>query len=481
MTSANCTCPLADYQMTVADNGKPTDTMTNIAEGLGHSIRGRKNDHRFAHIVKAYPSRFTSSAGILGHQLLKWHNRLHLQGLVEMTHEFLCTGGNGPLFWPDENGNGHEDPLRYSEDRNEIFEEMVRLFFKINQNQRTKQKRVSRSRRASQDHGRILNAGSVNRRPPVREAPVRGRIPRPTKSPDDFNINPQDQNRTTNNPRRRVSHRRDHRGNPVFNVYSPGGQSSGPAGPSRREQEIAHELVERPRDSRNAAMTDAPTQPNVDMDNTTHNGTGNGPPQPVNMDKASEAPREPEDQEGADHDNRAFWPSSGQSREVPQSRQGLSRGPSEPDAQPVEEPASPRSESKTSPILAPATPAVIHGVYIIFSVQTFPWLNQIWNPDRHFFHYTLKTLFEELPWQGPFHKVVMLLEFPGGVIIEDVQRDDEMRFRVVLARFEQKIETLRMCYAATDRDVVLEISLEPIGRYQEPSERIRALLGGCRQ
>ncbi|RSL67871.1 hypothetical protein CEP53_002786 [Fusarium sp. AF-6] len=190
MTSANCTCPLADYQMIVADNGKPTDTMTNIAEGLGHSIRGRKDDHRFADIVKAYPSRFTSSAGISGHQLLRWNNRLHLQGLVEMTHEFLCTSGNGPLFWPDENENGHKDPLRYSEDRDEIFEEMVRLFFKINDNQRTKQKRLLRSRRVSQDHSQILNTGSVDGRPPIREVPVGGRMQRPTKSPDDLNVPP---------------------------------------------------------------------------------------------------------------------------------------------------------------------------------------------------------------------------------------------------------------------------------------------------
>lgn len=117
MTSANCACPLTDYQMTAADNGKPTDTMTHIAEGLGHSIRGRKGDHRFANIVKAYPSRFTSSAGISGHQLLRWNHRLHLQGLVEMTHEFLCTSGNGPLFWPD--GDESDDRLRYPEDRNE--------------------------------------------------------------------------------------------------------------------------------------------------------------------------------------------------------------------------------------------------------------------------------------------------------------------------------------------------------------------------
>ncbi|KAJ4188575.1 hypothetical protein NW767_011863 [Fusarium falciforme] len=139
-------------------------------------------------------------------------------------------------------------------------------------------------------------------------------------------------------------------------------------------------------------MADAPTQPNVDMDNTAHNGAGNEPPQPVNIDKASEVPREPEDQEGAGYDNRAFWPSSGQSREVPQSRQGLMRGSPELDAQPVEEPASPRSEPKTNPIQAPATPAVIHGVHLIISVQTFPWLNEIWHPDRYFFRYTLKTL-----------------------------------------------------------------------------------------
>jgi hypothetical protein len=152
------------------------------------------------------------------------------------------------------------------------------------------------------------------------------------------------------------------------------------------------------------------------------------------------------------------------------------RGSPEPDAQPVEEPAPPRPEPKTNPLQAPATPAVIHGVHLIISVQTFPWLNEIWHPDRYFFRYTLKTLIEELPWQGEFYRVIMLLEFPGGVIIEDVQRDDEMAFRIALARFEQKIETLRMCYAALDRDVVLEVCLEPMSRYQEPSERVRALL-----
>lgn len=282
--------------------------------------------------------------------------------------------------------------------------------------------------------------------------------------------------RPANKPRRRVKPRRDHRGSWLLDAYSDHDQYRTSAGPScRREREPTDELAGRSRGPENATMIDPPTQSNVEMDDTTHNGAGNGHPQLMSMDRTSEGPKEPEDQEGADNDNGAFWPSSGQSREVPQSRQGLSRGPSEPDAPPVEEPASPRPESKTSPILAPATPAVIHDVHIIFSVQTFPWLNQIWHPDRHFFHYTLKTLFEELPWQGPFHKVVMLLEFPGGVIIEDVQRDDEMRFRIVLARFEQKIETLKMCYAAPDRDVILEVSLEPIGRYQEPSERVQAL------
>lgn len=283
--------------------------------------------------------------------------------------------------------------------------------------------------------------------------------------------------RPVHKPRRRVKPRRDHRGSWLFDPYSDRDQDRTSAGPScRRGRALTDELAWGSMGPENATMTDLPAQSNVEMDNTTHNGAGIGHPQPMNMDRTSEEPKEPDDQEGADHDNRAFWPSSGQSREVPQSRQGLSRGPSEPDAQPVEDPASPRPESKAGPILAPATPAVIHDVYVIFSVQTFPWLNQIWNPDRHFFHYTLKTLFEELPWQEPFHKVVMLLEFPGGVIIEDVQRDDERRFRIVLARFEQKIETLKMCYAAPDRDVILEVSLEPMGRYQEPSERVQALL-----
>ncbi|KAL2680413.1 hypothetical protein Neosp_008013 [[Neocosmospora] mangrovei] len=148
---------------------------------------------------------------------------------------------------------------------------------------------------------------------------------------------------------------------------------------------------------------------------------------------------------------------------------------------PVEEPASPRTEPKTSPILAPATSAVIHGVHLIISVQTFPWLNKIWHPDRSFFRYTLKALIEELPWQGEFYQVIMLLEFPGGVIIEEVQRDDEMGFRIALARFEQKIETFRKCYAALDRDIVLKVCLEPMSRYQEPSERVRALLSGQMQ
>lgn len=223
-------------------------------------------------------------------------------------------------------------------------------------------------------------------------------------------------------------------------------------------------------------MTDPSTQPSV-MENGIHNGAGIGTSQPINTDKASEAPTEPGDQEGAGYDNRAFWPSSGQSREVPKSREGLPRGSPGPDARPVEEPASPGPAHKTSPILAPATPAVTHDVHFIISVQTLPWLNQIWHPRRDFFQYTLKTLFQDLPWEGPFYKVIMLLEFPGGVIVEDVQRDDEMKFRVVLARFEQKIDTMRMCYTPPDRDVVLEVSLEPMRRFQQPSERVRALRG----
>ncbi|RSM11634.1 hypothetical protein CEP52_002863 [Fusarium oligoseptatum] len=471
MTSDNCTCPLAEYQMTVVDNGKPIDTMTNMAKGLGYSIRGRKNEPEFAKIARAYPSRFTSRAGIPGHQLVKWSNYLHQQGLVEMTHKFLCTDENGPRFWPD----GHDDDrLRYSEHRDEIFEEMFRLFFTINQYQKPKKPRLKRSRRDLEDHEQLLNADSVDGQPPTREVPTRGEMPRrPTKSPDELHENSQDQNSFLNNPRRRVSHRRDYRGNPIFN-YSPRGQGRASAGPSRRrEDETTRGLTERPRSPENATMTDAPTQPNVEMDNTTHNGVDNGPPQPANIARASEAPRGPEDQEGPAYDNRAFWPSSGQSREVPQSRQGLTRRSHGPNSQPAEQPASPRPEPKTNPTPAPA---VIHGVHLIISVQTFPWLNEIWHPHRNFFRYTLKTLFEELPWQGEFYTVIMLLEFPGGVVLEEVQRDDEMSFRVVLARFEQKIETLRMCYTTPGRDIVLEVSLEPMGRYQEPSERVRALL-----
>ncbi|KAI8662010.1 hypothetical protein NCS55_01073200 [Fusarium keratoplasticum] len=474
MTSDNCTCPLADYQIMVADNGKPTDTMTNIAKALGYSIRGRKNEPELAKIVRAYPSRFTSRAGISGHQLLKWSSNLHQQGLAEMTHKFLCTDGNGPRFWPDGHG---DDRLRYSEHRDEIFEEMFRLFFTINQYQKPKKTRLKRSRRDLEDHEPLLNPDSVLGRPPIRQVPIRGEMPqRPTKSPDHFDEIFRDQSRPPNNPRRRVNPQRAPHSNVVFNAFPAGGQSRASAGPSRREQGTTHERAERPRDPENATMADAPTQSNVEMDNTTHNGAGNGPPQPVNIEKTSEVPREPEDQEGAGYDNRAFWPSSGQSREVPQSRQGLMRGSPEPDAQPVEEPAPPRPEPKTNPLQAPATPAVIHGVHLIISVQTFPWLNEIWHPDRYFFRYTLKTLIEELPWQGEFYRVIMLLEFPDGVIIEDVQRDDEMAFRILLARFEQKIETLRMCYAALDRDVVLEVCLEPMSRYQEPSERVQALV-----
>ncbi|RSL46221.1 hypothetical protein CEP54_013957 [Fusarium duplospermum] len=472
MTSDNCTCPLAGYQMIVVDNGKPIDTMTSIAKGLGYSIRGRKNEPELAKIARAYPSRFTSSAGYSGHQLVKWSNYLHQQGLVEMTHQFLCTDGNGPRFWPD----GYDDDrLRYSEDRDEIFEAMFRLFFTINQYQKLKKPHLKRSRRDLEDHEQLLNAGSIGGQPPAREVPIRGEMPqRPTKSPDALNENSQDQDRPLNNPRRRVSQRRDHRGNPIFNVYSPSGQGRASAWSSRRrEDDTTHALAERPRDPENATMADAPTQPNVEMDNTAHNGVENRHPQPVNMDRAPDAPREPEDQGGAGYDNRAFWPSSGQSREVPQSRQGLTWRSPEPDAQPAEELAPPRPEPKTNPTPAPA---VIHGVHLIISVQTFPWLNEIWHPDRYFFRYTLKALFEELPWQGEFYTVIMLLEFPGSVVIEEVQRDDEMSFRVVLARFEQKIETLRMCYDAPDRDVVLEVSLEPMRRYQEPSERVRALL-----
>ncbi|RYP03867.1 hypothetical protein DL764_004846 [Monosporascus ibericus] len=85
--------------------------------------------------VRAFRKKFTTKTGLPGTSLYDWRSPEHQYGLAEMTEDYLERAGNGPMWWPDDTSAPNHNKLQYSKDQREIKELMLRLFFRLNEQQ----------------------------------------------------------------------------------------------------------------------------------------------------------------------------------------------------------------------------------------------------------------------------------------------------------------------------------------------------------
>jgi hypothetical protein len=96
-------------------------TITELRKELDCGHAHKRLDIALWNAVRSYGSHFTSKSGIPGHDLLKWKDRLHQNGLLQMAHSFLEEDGKGSYFWPDDPTDQHYRKLQYSKEPRRYF------------------------------------------------------------------------------------------------------------------------------------------------------------------------------------------------------------------------------------------------------------------------------------------------------------------------------------------------------------------------
>ncbi|KAL0938598.1 uncharacterized protein CTRU02_205208 [Colletotrichum truncatum] len=79
-----------------------------------------------------FQSSFISRQGWEASSLFDWKSREHQAALSEMTRAYLDTGGNGRVFWPDNETTSRSNKLKYSVNQALIRRVMRQLFWRLN-------------------------------------------------------------------------------------------------------------------------------------------------------------------------------------------------------------------------------------------------------------------------------------------------------------------------------------------------------------
>ncbi|KAH6900271.1 hypothetical protein B0T10DRAFT_470100 [Thelonectria olida] len=125
-------------------------TITELRKELDCGHPHKRLDITLWNSVRSYGSHFTSRSGIPGHGLLRWRDRSHQNGLLQMTHRFLEEDGKGSYFWPDDPTDQHYRKLQYSKEPRKIKRLVIQLFFRINQQHKWKGSHKTQTGRAAE-------------------------------------------------------------------------------------------------------------------------------------------------------------------------------------------------------------------------------------------------------------------------------------------------------------------------------------------
>ncbi|KAJ3535167.1 hypothetical protein NM208_g7249 [Fusarium decemcellulare] len=508
---------LTNEEAEYAEYAEYIKPMTDLCVGLGYNVRVRNSPGSFINVVKSYPQRFTSSYGLLGCQLLDWENRTHRESLAEMAHAFLCTNGNGPLYWPHGHVDNDNDLLDYSEHSTEIYEDVIQLFYKVNQHIEGKRRVLSQPqhprvvdvlRHHGDRHDDPIDVDSLMETdfPSEDKTPIDPRLLQdrqvvaedmdfelaleegheastsvppesgaihPTESPDHLDVNDPSQPPCifrTSAQTRRVKRRREERGSmPEFIDYR--SATPGPSHQRQTDRDAGPEAVPNP-------LVNSTTQANDRPEQVDHHRLGSEyPSTPMDTGSSADEPDHTPSQED-NYDNRRLEPRP----EIPNSSQQTQNSSTQESGTQTDATALPPApeaepEHQPRPLKAP-TPGPTHQVDLIFSVDVAAGLNLRWNPRGEFFQYTLEQLLQEMSpyWNKNFHSLLVFLETPGRLIVEVVHRAEEKEFRIALTRFAQKLAALGFWHGGWDRHVILEIRLQQVAKGEDLHERLQRLI-----
>ncbi|KAF5010880.1 hypothetical protein FDECE_2987 [Fusarium decemcellulare] len=513
---------------------RPPTTPQCFRKSLGYSVRDRNSPYSFINVVKSYPQRFTSSYGYLGCQFLDWENRTHRESLAEMAHAFLCINGNGPIYWPDGHMDNDNDRLDYSEHSTEIYEDVIQLFYKVNQHTQGKRRVLGHPqhprvvdvlRHHGDCHNDPIDVDSLMEMdfPPENKTPIdphllqdrqvvaedmdfqlaleEGHEPstsvppesgamHPTESPDHLDVNVSnmtlyaqqlsliDEQDTSQPPHifptsaqtRRVKRRRGERGS-MPEFIDYRSATPDPSHQRQTDRDAGPGAVPNPLVNPTTQASDRPELLDHHRLGSQYSST------PMDTGSSADEPDHTPSQED-NYDNRRLEPrpeisnSSQQTQNSSTQESGTQTDATAPPPAPEAEP-----DHQPRPLKAP-TPGPSHQVDLIFSVDVAAGLNLRWNPRGEFFQYTLEQLLQEMSpyWNKNFHSLLVFLETPGRLIVEVVHRAEEKEFRIALTRFAQKLAALGFWHGGWDRHVVLEIRLEQVAKGEDLHERLQRLI-----
>ncbi|KAF4470929.1 hypothetical protein FALBO_2144 [Fusarium albosuccineum] len=531
-------CSLDPFPMIL--NESFSGSMPSIYTDLGYTLNGKKKCGSLINVVKSYPQYFTSSGEIPGWQLLDWENPVHREGLAEMAHAFLCINGNGPLYWRSGHRTRDNDLLEYSQYSNEIYDHVIRLFYKVNHHLQG-ERRVLRQDQASPVVDVLRYHGGRHDDPingPIDvDSLMEMAIPPDDKASVDPNLI-QDRQVVADDMEIEPVGLEDG-GSPPASVQPESDLTHPTESPDpllvddvsytafyTQQSSLINEQatiqlpdvplgsthtrrVKRRRDDRGSMpefmlyrsatpgpsrqpQTERPTTPEAVPNNLMHSATqANNRPEEVDHNRAGSEPHsmsmdtesstdEPGHTPSQDdnYNHRRLQPSPETVHNSQQSQGSATQeSGTQTDAAALPPPPEAEPSRQALPLKAP-TSGPEHQVDLAFSVEVGAGLNLRWNPRGEFSQYTLEQLLQEMSpyWNEDFHSLLIFLETPRRLIVEVVHKGEEKEFRIALTRFAQKLATLGFWRGEWDRHVVLEICLEQIAKGEDLDQRLRTLV-----
>ncbi|KAJ9134132.1 hypothetical protein NKR23_g10363 [Pleurostoma richardsiae] len=109
--------------------------ITSLRDQLDYGNAGSKRCSTFNDDIRVFRKKFRTTDDIAGVDLHDWKNPAHQAGLTEMAQAYLDKGGNGSVFWPDDETSPYKNKYSYSTHRARIKRLVKQLFFRLNQQQ----------------------------------------------------------------------------------------------------------------------------------------------------------------------------------------------------------------------------------------------------------------------------------------------------------------------------------------------------------
>uniref|UniRef100_A0A0D2YBI6 Uncharacterized protein n=1 Tax=Fusarium oxysporum (strain Fo5176) TaxID=660025 RepID=A0A0D2YBI6_FUSOF len=446
MELERCGCSLGRY-FTIFDNSHSISTLVDIHRNL-RQRRRQRHAIGYETSLNQYRFTFTTRLGIPGKDLYKWEERAHQEGLIEMSHEFLCVKKNGSSYWSS------QFLAKNDRDQYEIYKNIIWFFV----------------RRNAIDHGKKIRSkrpldrldtpcnGSDTPSPPYHATPSDS-----TTTEEGIDSPPSSQSSESSQGSAPESAQNNTLPISYSRTYSPdelaGEVSAQPRRESRmqdardnlrhtrlyRQSNIGINHTERG-DIPSVPLVSTGTQTGLETDEYRERDANAPPPSSMNTNNAS--------QQSDQNTNEEY--------EHRQARESLEYGQ--------------KSPSPAFQIPRSTSPEPKPNINLIFSYDALPGLNIRLSYGEEIFSFSREQLFRELCWQHEFEWLLICLQSPGVLYPEYIPKADGREFRKVMARFEQIVDAMKRDYAEVERDTVIEIAFVPVCKGHSRTVMIEAWL-----